>query len=176
MTTTQTMRGETGATAVDRGIALASAAFIAILAIAAYWDPTIRVLHVFEAIPYVAAPVLCVRQHKRAGYMLAFGAGAFWLWSAGTLTTFVRGGFQRVAMLLRTGTVDRWDVFIAAPAAFATGALILLSVWGYSRMRLRKWRDIAGFAAAFVGVGAYFILLFWALAPQYLQMFKRFVR
>ena len=53
--------------------------------------------------------------------MLGAASGAFWLWMAGTLTTFVRNGFERVAMLLRTGRVDRPDILIAAPAAFVTG-------------------------------------------------------
>jgi len=74
-----------------------------ILGISAYWDRTIRVLHVFEALPYAAAAVLVLRRNK-LGYMLGAVGGAFWLWTAGLLTTFIRNGFERAAMLLRTGT------------------------------------------------------------------------
>src|SRR5262245_58252408 len=75
-------------TAVDKLAAVCAAIFILVLAIAAYWDPSIRVLHVFEAIPYGLASVLCLRQRK-AGYLLGAASGVFWLWMAGTLTTFV---------------------------------------------------------------------------------------
>ena len=61
-------------------------------------------LHVFESLPFIVAALLCLRQQK-FGYMLGAAAGAFWLWTAGTLTTFVRrNGFERVAILLGTGT------------------------------------------------------------------------
>ena len=72
------------------------------------FDSSIRTLHAFEAVPYAMAAVLCLRQRK-AGYILGVASGIFWLWMAGTLTTFVRNGFERVAMLIQTGHVDRWD-------------------------------------------------------------------
>ena len=72
-------------------------------------------------------------------------SGAFWLWTAGTLTTFVRNGFERVAMLLRTGHVDRPDILLAAPAACVTGALVIVSLWGYSRARNKTWSDLGLF-------------------------------
>src|SRR2546426_214698 len=103
---------------IDVFAAACATAFVVILGIAAYWDPTIRVLHVFESLPYVMAAVLSLRRQK-SGYMLGAASGAFWLWTAGTLTTFVRNGFERVAMLVRTGHVDRPDILIAAPAACA---------------------------------------------------------
>ncbi|MGD0782326.1 MAG: hypothetical protein ABSA30_05650, partial [Candidatus Aminicenantales bacterium] len=71
--------------------------FILILGISAYWDRTIRVLHVFEALPYAAAAVLVLRRNK-LGYTLGAVGGAFWLWTAGLLTTFIRNGFERAAM------------------------------------------------------------------------------
>src|SRR6266513_5857450 len=100
----------------DFAAAACSVIFIAMLAVAAYWDPTIRVLHVFESLPYFAAAALCLR-HNRFGYALGVVSGAFWLWTAGFLTTFVRNGFERLAMLIRTGAVDRFDILIAVPAA-----------------------------------------------------------
>src|SRR5688572_13615548 len=103
-------------TAVDRAAAASSAAFIIILAVSAYWDRSIRVLHVFEALPYGLAAVLSIQQRK-IGYLVGAASGAFWLWMAATQTTFVRNGFERVAMLVQTGHVDRWEQFIAAPAA-----------------------------------------------------------
>src|SRR6188474_2861191 len=95
--------GTLGGTAVDRLAAGCAALFILILGIAAYWDSSIRVLHVFEALPYGLAGVLCLRR-SRLGYMLGAASGGFWLWMAGTRTSFVRNGFERVAMLVTTGS------------------------------------------------------------------------
>src|SRR5438046_7391435 len=148
---------------IDTLAAVNAAAFIVILGIAACWDRTIRVLHGFESLPYVVAAALCLRQRK-FGYMLGAAAGAFWLWTAGTLTTFVRNGFERVPMLLRTGHVDRPDILIAAPAALVTGGLVVFSLWGYLRLRNKSWSDLGLFVAAMALVAGFFIGLFVAFA------------
>lgn len=156
-------------------LAAASAvAFIAVLGLAAYWDPTIRVLHAFEALPYAGAAVLSLRRRK-SGYLLGIASGAFWLWMGGVLTTFVRNGFERVAMLVQTGSVDRVDVLIAAPAACATAGLVLFSLWGYARMPQKSWRDLAWLVAALALVAGFFLAIFAILKPQYLGMFTRLV-
>ena len=159
---------------MDKLAAACGAMFIVVLAVAAYWDPSIRVLHVFEAIPYGLASVLCLRQRK-VGYLLGAASGVFWLWMAGTLTTFVRNGFERVAMLITTGHVDRWDQFIAAPAAFSTGGLVLFSVWGYSRVRPKRSADLALFVAVLIVVAMFFVTIFWLFTPRYLALFRRLV-
>jgi hypothetical protein len=159
---------------IDAIAAICAVAFVAILAIAAYWDPSIRVLHTFEAIPYLVAAVLCLRRHK-AGYLLGAASGIFWLWMAGTLTTFVRNGSERLAILLRTGHVDRPDVLIAAPAAIFTAGLAIFSLWGYGRLRNKSWTDIGLFVGASAGVAVFFIAIFAVFAPQYLGMFRRLV-
>ena len=146
--------------------------FIAVLGIAAYWDPSIRVLHAFEAMPYGLAAVLCLRQRK-IGYMLGAASGAFWLWMAGTLTSFVRNGFERLEMLLTTGHVDRWDQLIAAPAALATAGLVAFSSWGYFRLRAKSPVDLAVFVIVLAVVAVFFVMLFWLFAPQYLRLFDR---
>jgi hypothetical protein len=166
-----TVGAPTRGSIVDTLAAGCAIAFTIILGIAAYWDRTIRVLHAFEALPYIAAAVLCLRQRK-FGYLLGVTSGAFWLWTAGTLTTFIRNGFQRVAMLLRTGHVDRPDVLIAAPAACLMGGLVLFSLWGYFRIRNKSWTDLGLLVAISGMVTAFFIAIFAAFAPQYLGMFK----
>jgi hypothetical protein len=157
--------------AIDALVAGCAAAFVVILGIAAYWDRTIRVLHVFESLPFIVAALLSLRQHK-FGYMLGGASGAFWLWTAGTLTTFVRNGFERVAMLLHTGHVDRADILIAAPAACVTGGLVFFSLWGYLRARNKTWSDLGLFVVATGAVAGFFVAIFAAFAPQYLGMFR----
>jgi hypothetical protein len=157
--------------AIDSLAAACATTFIIILGIAAYWDSTIRVLHAFEALPYAAAALLCLRRRK-FGYMLGAAAGAFWLWTAGALTTFVRNGFERIVMLLRTGHVDRLDILIAAPGALATGGLVIFSLWGYLRLRQKSWRDLALFGVTAALVAGFFLAIFALFAPQYLGMFS----
>ena len=99
-------------------------------------------------------------------------SGAFWLWTAGTLTTFIRNGFERLAMLLRTGHVDRLDVLIAAPAACVTSGLVVFCLWGYFRIRDKSWTDLGLFLVTFGVVALFFVAIFAAFAPQYLGMFK----
>jgi hypothetical protein len=159
---------------IDRLIAACAAGFILVLAISAYWDASIRVLHIFEALPYGLAAVLSVRQRK-LGYMLGAASGGFWLWMAGTQTSFVRNGFERLMMLLTTGAVDRWDQFIAAPAALCTGGLVLFSLWGYSRCPTKRPVDVVRFVAVLAMVVSFFWVIFWLFAPQYLTLFKRLI-
>src|SRR5207247_10788707 len=122
----------------DVSAALCATTCAVILGLAAYWDRSIRALHVFESLPYLMAAILCLRQSK-FGYALGVSSGAFWLWTAGFLATFVRNGFDRLVMLLRTGGVDRLDILIAVPAAIATGGLVLFSVVGYARRPQQSW-------------------------------------
>ena len=70
---------------IDVAAAACAAVFIAGLAVSAYWDSSIRVLHVFESVPYLLVAVLCLRRNK-LGYALGVVSGAFWLLTAGLLT------------------------------------------------------------------------------------------
>jgi len=110
---------------IDVLAAACAAAFVVILGIAAYWDRTIRVLHVFESLPYVVAAVLSLRRHK-SGYVLGAASGAFWLWPAGTLVLFSLWGYSRTRnkswrdaglFLAAVGVVAVF--FVATFAAFA---------------------------------------------------------
>jgi hypothetical protein len=152
--------------------ALCAIAFVIVLAISAYWDRGIVVLHVLEAVPYLAAAGLSLRRQP-FGYALGAASGAFWLWIAAGQTTFVRNGFERAAMLLRTGSVDRWDVFIAAPAALATGGLVVFSVGSYLRGPKAFLRDVSILATAALLVIVYFVAIFAATGPQYLPLVRR---
>jgi hypothetical protein len=155
----------------DIAVAICAATFVVVLAISAYWDRSIRALHFFEAMPYVVAGVLCLRQIK-FGYALGVVSGIFWLWMAGFLTTFVRNGFERLAMFMRTGTVDRPDLLIAVPAAIAAGGLVLFAVLGYAQRPSKSWSDVLSWVAAVAVVPLFFLGIFAAFAPQYLAMFE----
>jgi hypothetical protein len=147
--------------------AVCAAAFVVVLAVSAYWDRSIRILHVVEALPYIVAAILVLRQHK-FGYALGAVSGAFWLFTATFRTTFVRNGFER----LLANDWSRPDLLIAVPAALATGGLALFSIIGYAHLPRKSPRDLLLFAAALVLVPAFFIAIFAAFAPQFLGMFR----
>jgi hypothetical protein len=151
---------------MDIAIAVCSALFVAVLAFSAYWDPTIRALHAAEAIPYIAAAVLSLRR-RTAGYALGFAAGGLWLLMAGTRTSFVVNGFQR----LFRADFSRPDLLIAVPAAIATGGLALFSVLAYARQPAKSARDALLFVAALVFVPLFFLAIFAAFQPRYLGIF-----
>jgi hypothetical protein len=153
--------------AIDVAAVVCAAAFVVVLAVSAYWDASIRALHAFEALPYVAAAVLVWRRSK-AGYALGFAGGGFWLLMATWRTSFVRNGFER----LLDGDWSRPDLLIAVPAALATGGLALFCAAGYARSRGKAARDAVLFIAAFAGVAAFYIAIFAAFAPRYLAMFR----
>lgn len=155
---------------VDAAAAVCAVTFIVILAIAAYFDPSIRVLHFFEAFPYLLAAILCLR-HIRSGYAFGMVSGGFWLWTAGFLTTFIRNGFEQLGILLRTGSVHRADILIAVPAALATAGLVIFSAIGYARIPKKSSRDHRLLVLAVVTVPLFFILIFAVFAPRYLAMF-----
>lgn len=151
--------------------ALCAAAFVVVLAISAYWDRSIAVLHVLEAVPFAAAAMLSLRR-STIGYALGAASGAFWLWIAGTQTTFIHNGFALAGRLLTTGRAERWDV-IAAPAAIATGGLVVFSLWAYLRAADRRPADLATFAAAAALVVAWFTASFAVAGPRYLPLIQR---
>jgi hypothetical protein len=152
-------------------IAICCGMFIVVLALAAYWDRSIRMLHLFEALPYLIAATRCF-QYSKFGYALGFSGGAFWLWIAGTLTSFVRNGFEQLVRLVRTGHVDRPDILIAAPATLATAGLVLFSLGGYALLPKRR-SDVVIFVLALLLVAGFFVGIFAAFAPQYLGIFRQ---
>lgn len=159
----------------DVAVAVCAIAFVAVLVVSAIGDRSIRALHVFESVPYVLAAVLAMRR-VRTGYALGLVGGAFWLWTAGFLTSFVRNGFERLDMLVRSGAVDRPDILLAVPAAVATAGLAVASAIAYAQLPGKRWRDIAVLATTLVLVPAYFIAIFAIFTPQYLEIYRRLIR
>jgi hypothetical protein len=119
-----------------------------------------------------AAAVLSLRR-RTLGYAIGAASGACWLYIAGTQTTFIHNGFTLAGRLLTTGHAERWDVIIAVPAALATVGLVLCSLAAYVRTPQKAPRDATVFAAAAVGVVAFFAGAFAAAGPQYLSLIVR---
>lgn len=149
--------------------AICAFVFILVLGVSAFFDPTIRLLHLAEALPYLAAAILTLRG-KKLGMIIGFASGALWVTISATRTTFIGAGFQQLAILLHTGSLPRPDLFIAVPAALSTAGLALFSLISYSALRNRGWRDLAGYAGAVVGMLLFFAAIFAAFQPRYLPL------
>lgn len=158
---------------VNQAIGWSAVLFLLVLFVSALFDKTIRVLHVFEAIPYAVVPWLCTKKPK-IGYTLGFASGTFWILCAGFLTTFIRNGFERVIMFATSGTVDRPDLLLAVLGFIGTFGLALFSLVGYWRLPNKTQSDILLFLAMFATVTLFFLIIFSAFAPQYLGMFTHF--
>src|SRR5687767_3372694 len=76
---------------IEKLAGLCAGTFVMTLAISAYWDSSVRLLHLFEAIPYMVALAMCSRRNK-FGYALGFTSGAFWLWMAAVRTSWMQIG------------------------------------------------------------------------------------
>jgi hypothetical protein len=160
--------------ALNLSVMMSAALFITVLGVSAWFDKSIRVLHMLEAIPYALGPWLCRRKPK-IGYALSFASGAFWVWTAGFLTTFVRNGFERLITLLEGGAIDRPDMLLAVPAFIGTLGMAVFALAGYLRLAGKRWTDLLWFAGMVAGVFLFFVLICAAFAPRYLGMFHRIV-
>jgi hypothetical protein len=160
---------------IEIAIAFSAALFVLVLAIAAYFDRSIIILHVVEALPYLIAPILCLKK-KKFGYFLAFASGGFWLWTAGFLTTFIRNGFEQLEMFIKTGSISRFDIFIAVPAASGTAGLVFFSLLGYINQPKKRMKDILLLLLACLLIATFFVIIFWLFAPKYLEMFQNIFR
>jgi len=152
-------------------ILLSACLFVIVLIVSAWFDRSIRVLHAFEALPFLVSPWLCHRRPK-LGYMLAFVCGAFWIWTAGFLTTFIRNGFERVIIFIQAGTVDRPDILLAVPGFIGTFGLVVFSLIGYWKLDNKDRKDFLILIVMFAAVFLFFVLIFALFMPQYLGMFK----
>src|SRR3989442_15195616 len=74
-------------------IVLGGCAFIAVLAVSAYWQADIRWLHFFQAWMYVATIVLSL-VGNRWGYFIGVSAAGLWDFINVVATTFFRNGLE----------------------------------------------------------------------------------
>jgi hypothetical protein len=157
---------------LDRAIAVCCLVFIGILFVSAYWDPSIRWLHFFQAWLYVAVIVLTYRQ-SRWGYFLGIVTAGFWNYGVLFVNNFFQAGRQQFEILLTTGTLPRPDLIISVPAVLAHFVMIGCCVWGYMRLPSRDWKDLPRFACSIVISLGFFALDMAIFQPRYLGIFAR---
>jgi len=146
--------------------------FIFILALSAAFDPSIRVLHAFQALIYVAVVILALRQ-SAWGYGAGCIIAAFWNWTNIVHTTFITNGLRELAHALQTGRVSKPDQLIAVVAAAAHFALIGSCLIGYFRIKPRRsWEPVKFLAGGLIAVG-YFAGIIIVFGPQYIPLLRR---
>jgi hypothetical protein len=146
--------------------------FIFILALSAAYDRSIRVLHAFQAIIYVAVVILALRR-SAWGYGAGCIIAMFWNWTNIVHTTFIANGFRELARGLQTGRVTRPDQLIAVVAAAAHFALIGSCLVGYFRIKPRgSLEPLKFFAGGLIAVG-YFAAVIILFGRQYIPLLRR---
>ncbi len=160
---------------VDWLIIASCVLFILILALSAFYDPSIRVLHVFQALIYI---VVIILSQKRSAW--GYGAGciiaAFWNWINLVHTTFIKAGFIELSRSLQSGQIRRPDLLIAVFAATAHFVLIGCCLAGYFRISSRKsWEPVKFLTGGLLAVG-YFAAIIILFGPQYVPLLRRVFR
>ena len=146
---------------INSTIAVGSAMFVFGLAVSAAFAPEWRVLHVLQALIYIAVVTLTWRK-----YPAGFGAGLAMavFWNTLLLTTAARDIMQELGTLVRTGQPHRPDLLLSLFAACGHILIILACIAGFFRIRpaARQWaQGIAGGVAAL----AYLIAIVFIFGP-----------
>ena len=142
--------------------------FIFALLLSAVFDPRIRLLHLLQALIYVAV-ILLTRRSNAWGYGAGFTIALFWNYTNLFVTTFIRAGLEQIWIALRTGHLQRPDLVISVVAALGHFLLIAACLIGFVRIRpgARRW---LGFVAAGVLAVSYFIAIIYMTGPQYIPL------
>jgi hypothetical protein len=150
-------------TGLDSAIVGLCLVFILISALAAYLEPDVRVLHLYEWLIYVAVIVLALK-HNKWGYGIGISAATFWVGVSLFATTFLRDGIENWIGFLKTGRVTSAMALVAVPAAISQLLLIVCCIWAYRRMKNKRWSDLeilVGSALISVVYLAGVVALFW---------------
>ena len=148
------------------------AVFIFILALSAVYDRSIRVLHFFQALIYVAAAILAWRR-SAWGYGAGCIIAAFWNWSNIVHTTFIANGLRELAQVFQTGRVSKPDQLISVVAAAAHFVLIASCLIGYFQIKPRSWREPMKFLGGGLLAVGYFAGIIIVFGPQYIPLLRR---
>jgi hypothetical protein len=151
---------------------LGAAGFIVILAFSAALDPSIRLLHLFQALMYVAVIVLTARA-RRWGLFLGVSVAAFWNYSAMFVNSFFHNGMDALTQSFAHDRIVHPDQIIAVVAVFLHLVMIAGCLAAYLRLSRKSWTDLAAWAATLVGQGCYFAAIMALFQPRYLSLFPR---
>jgi len=163
----------TGSRWIHVSIDIAVGLFILALAISAFIVPQLRLLHVFQALIYVAVIVL-TRRNSPWG----FGIGVIIPTAWNCLNLFVTHLFQKGAVqfwslmhtgqfwfLLRNGHVNRPETMVVTFAGLAHVLLIIACLAGFLQLHPRR-KQWGQFIAGGIAALAYFAVIIAIAAPR----------
>lgn len=153
-------------------ITIGACVFVAMLALSAVWEPSIRWLHFFQTWMYIATVILTLRRN-RWGYFIGISAAGLWMYSTVFANTFFFNGLEQLSQWVRTGHLARPDLLIAVPAWFGNLLVVVGCLWAYSRMRSKSLGDVVRFLAAFAITTGFLALDMAVFQPAYLGLFPR---
>lgn len=144
--------------------------FIAILQLTGWMEASIKTLHMWQTLIYVAVMGLCYRRMV-VGYGAGIGIATFWNLGNLFVTTFIRSGWSTLVHLVRTGSDPHPEMIVAPIAAAAHFTLIGACIAAYVLRPNKNRRDpFVLIAGAFGAVLAFFLMIrIWG--PQYLHIF-----
>ena len=148
----------TGSRWVHVSIPIGVGLFILALTLSAVFAPRLRLLHLFQALIYVALIVL-TRRNSAWGFGVGVVIPVFW----NALNLFVTHLFQ--AGLLRMGHVSRPDTLMVFVGGVAHFLLIIACMAGFLQLRPGRKRWGQFFAGGFLAL-AYLILIVVMTAPR----------
>ncbi len=134
------------------------------LFIAACFVPSIRLLHAFQALIYVAI-IFLTRRNSAWGFGAGCIIGAFWNY------IFIRGAAVDIWAFL-AGRIIRPDVALQLAATVAHFVLIIACAVGFLRLKpgAKQWATfLAGGAVAV----SYLLLLTITMRPEYIPLLKK---
>jgi hypothetical protein len=138
--------------------------FVLALLIAACIVPSIRLLHAFQALIYVAVIVL-TRRRSPWGFGAGSIIGAFWNY------IFLRGAAVDVWAFL-SGRVIRPDIALQLAATVAHFVLIIACAAGFLRSKPGRKQWTMFLAGGVVAV-SYLLVLMITMRPEYIPLLKR---
>ncbi len=146
-------------------IPISAGLFILALALSAVLIPQLRLLHLLQALIYVAVIVL-TRRNSAWG----FGAGVVvptaWNCLGLFITHLIQAGAGQFWLLLRTGHVSRPDTLAVLLGGVAHFLLIIACIAGFLQLRPGRKQWAQFFAGGLLAM-AYFALIIVTTAPPH---------
>ena len=144
-------------------IAVGSGMFILGLVVSAAFAAEWRVLHVLQALIYVAVIVL-TRRTSAWGFGAGVFVAVFWNALSVFFTTAARDGVVELSTVVRTGHLTRPDLLLSLFASVGHVLIIIACVAGFARLRptARQWGEFVGGGVLAI---AYLLAIVFAFGP-----------
>jgi hypothetical protein len=145
-------------------IPIGVALFLFALAVSAFFVPQLRLLHVLQAMIYVAVLVL-TRRNSPWGFGIGVIIPTAWNCLNLFVTHLFQAGARQFWSLLHTGNVSRPDTMMVTVGVVAHFLLIIACIAGFIQLRPRRkdWGQF--FAGGFLAM-AYFALIIAIARPR----------